>query len=117
MTAGDFIERVRARGGALRLLGEHVQYRPSGVLTEDELAWLRGHRDEVARALVGTVPSEQQPASALPAGSPLGEAGPGIKAWHCSVAITSVHRQGERADGSSHCATCHPPTPGRAQRP
>lgn len=41
--------------------------------------------------------------------APLGEAGPGVPAWRCPVAISAVHVAASRPDGSRFCATCHPP--------
>jgi hypothetical protein len=44
-------------------------------------------------------------------GPPLGEAGPGIDAWHCRIDLGTGHVRGTRPDGSSYCATCHPSLP------
>lgn len=109
MIAGELIERIRRRGGDFRLAGERFQYRPAGVLTDDELGWVLGHRDDIARALAGDDGADKLFVSGLAAGLPLGEAGPGVKVWHCSVAVSSVHARRERADGCVYCATCHPP--------
>jgi hypothetical protein len=104
----DLLDRVARRGGSVRVVGERVQYRPAGVLADAELTWLLDHQSEVVAALADSGP--QDPAIDLVlATPPLGEAGPGIKAWRCFVAISSIHKRGARRDGSTYCATCHPP--------
>jgi len=106
MTLDELITRLRTRGGDIRVTGERVQYRPAGVLTPDEVAWLAQRRTEVARALTKPTMSED----ALPLdGPPFGSAGPDVPAWHCRLPLGASHVPGVRSDGSA-CATCHPPT-------
>jgi hypothetical protein len=112
MTGVELIERVRTRGGQLRVAGDRLQYRPAGVLDAAELAWLADHRAEVARAL-GVHDDQVDLAlqgDALGGRRPLGEAGPGVPAWHCRIGLGSNHEPGTRPDGSVFCATCHPTT-------
>ncbi len=116
MTSHELIRLVRTRGGQLRAMGARLQFRPSGILTPDELDWLGRHRSEVIWALerslewgqLWTAPSAEA-LSGL-ARQPLGHAGPGVEAWHCRIDLGSGHIPGTRADGSRFCATCHPPT-------
>lgn len=113
MTVDEIVDRIQARGGHLRVRGARLQYRPAGVLAPDEVAWLGQHRDEVRARLAHTEPprvSAIAPQTRIDVldEQPLGEAGPGIPAWHCSIDRGSGHQMGFRADGSIFCATCHP---------
>ncbi len=101
MTPTELLDRVARRGGGVRVVGDRLQYRPPGVLTDAELGWLLAHQDDVLRALARDCVAGRPP---------LGEAGPGVKAWRCRLAIASTHVRSERVDGSAYCATCHPPT-------
>ncbi len=113
MTVDELMDRIRARGGHLRLRGGRLQYRPAGVLAPDEVAWLGQHRDEV-RARLARAELPRVSAIAPPTRidvldeQPLGEAGPGVPAWHCAIDLGSGHQMRLRADGSIFCATCHP---------
>jgi hypothetical protein len=110
MTAIELIEHVRAKGGDLRLSDDRLQYRPAGVLSDAELAWLDGHRDLVTQALSASIIEPPSRIDGWLVGRPLGEAGPGVPAWRCSIDRGSGHIRGRRPDGSLHCATCHPCT-------
>jgi hypothetical protein len=111
MTIVEVIERVRARGGDLRVAGERLQYRPAGILSTSELDWLDRHRDDVVSALSGGgAERDAVEVVAGVAGPPLGEAGPGVPAWRCPIDLGSGHVRSARADGSSVCVTCHPLT-------
>jgi len=83
----DFVRRVRARGGELRVTGSLVQYRPAGALTSAEREWLRAHRSAVAMVLVAPDPDDAvafQRWLRLWVGRDyvhLGHAGPGVSAW------------------------------------
>ena len=109
MTGTDLIKRVEARGGEPRVMEARLQYRPAGVLQPDEITWLVRNRREVVEGLL----RRDGRLVALPAGPALGEAGPAVPAWHCYVAVVRPHEQATRGDGTSYCATCHPPTVAR----
>ncbi|MGO9180779.1 MAG: hypothetical protein ACLQBX_10960 [Candidatus Limnocylindrales bacterium] len=113
MTVDELVERIQARCGQLRVRGARLQYRPAGVLSPGEVDWLGHHREEVLAALTQT----DQPQETSPAHpqedvgfhhQPLGEAGPGVPAWRCSVDLGTGHVMGVREDGSIFCSTCHP---------
>ena len=113
LTAGELIEAIRRRGGDVRRVGDHVQYRPAGVLTDDELSWVARHLAELARALGDCNQADEPAVSALPATPPLGIAGPGVDAWHCWFAISSHRPRSEQSEGAVSCGTCSPRTLGR----
>jgi hypothetical protein len=114
MTLDELIDRIQARGGQLRVRGARLQYRPAGVLSPAEVAWLGHHHVEVRAAL--TQRERHHPAARAAAPErdvrlddrPMGEAGPGVPAWHCSIDRGTGHVSGLREDGSTFCATCHP---------
>ncbi len=112
MTVDELVDRILARGGQLRVRGARLQYRPAGVLSSVEVAWLDHHREEVRAALTQTEqPHQRKPFAqqdVWPDGQPMGEAGPGVPAWHCSIDRGTGHVRGLRADGSTFCSTCHP---------
>ena len=109
MTTDTLLAEIRRRGGDVRVLGERLQYRPPGVLTDDELRWLLCHQPDVVRALEEPAGADDAVVATVGRDQPFGEAGPGVKAWHCSVTRSSVHVRGQRRDGSAYCTTCHPP--------
>jgi hypothetical protein len=115
MTTLEVIDRLRTRGCQLRVLGAKLQYRPAGVLSSDELAWLDSHLAEVISTLSEAAELPGQTVSSATtcpdlARRPLCEAGPGVPAWHCLIDLGTGHVMGLRADGSTYCATCHPGT-------
>ena len=114
MTVDELVDRIRARGGQLRAEGARLQYRPAGVLSSAEVVWLGLHRDDVLAALARsgqrhqTGPADQQEEDVWRDHKPMGEAGPGVPAWHCSIDGGTGHVRSPRVDGSTFCSTCHP---------
>ena len=94
MTIDDLLNRVRARGGEIRLIGSALQYRPAAALTERELRWLRRHQCQVVAAL--TAPDVNDRDAFVQwlrcrfggAYLPVGDAGPETPAWARTTAET-----------------------------
>ncbi len=94
MTIDDLLDRVRARGGEVRLVGAALQYRPATALTERELRWLRRHEGQAISALA--MPDvDDRDAFVLwlrrcfgGAYLPIGDAGPDTPAWARTAAET-----------------------------
>jgi hypothetical protein len=87
VTIDDLLDRVRARGGEVRLVGSALQYRPAAALTDVELRWLRRHEGQVITALA--MPDVEDRDAFVRwlrrclggAYLPVGDAGPDTPAW------------------------------------
>jgi len=90
MSATSLLTELRARGIEIQLEGGKPKLRgPQSVLTEDLVAKLREHKDEIVAAL------SQQPTPTEPTPTRPCYACGGIRYW-------------QRPDGGWCCATCHP---------